>query len=58
MYYTVETNKSFEQAAADLEVAVKRHNFGVLPVHDLGTTLCSKRIDFADKCKVFEACSP
>ena len=58
MYYTVETNKSFEQAATDLDAAVKRHQFGVLHVHDLGTTLRSKGIDFADQCKVFEVCSP
>ena len=58
MYYTVETNKSFEQAAADLDAAVKRHQFGVLHVHDLGTTLRSKGIDFTDQCKVFEVCSP
>ena len=58
MYYTVETSKSFEQAATDLDAAVKRHQFGVLHVHDLGTTLRSKGIDFADQCKVFEVCSP
>ena len=42
MYYVVETDKSFEQAAADLEAAVTRHGFGVLHVHDLGQTLRSK----------------
>ncbi len=58
MYYTVETDKSFEQAATDLDAAVKRHQFGVLHVHDLGTTLRSKGIEFADQCQVFEVCSP
>ena len=58
MYYIVETDKTFEQAATDLEAAVKRHQFGVLHVHDLGTTLRSKDIDFAEECKVFEVCSP
>jgi uncharacterized protein (DUF302 family) len=58
MYYTVETDKSFEQAATDLDAAVKRHQFGVLHVHDLGTTLRNKGINFADQCKVFEVCSP
>jgi uncharacterized protein (DUF302 family) len=33
MYYIAETNKSFDQAAADLELAAKRHGFGVLHVH-------------------------
>ena len=58
MYYIVETSKSFEQAATDLDAAVKRHQFGVLHVHDLGATLRSKGIEFADQCKVFEVCSP
>jgi uncharacterized protein (DUF302 family) len=39
MYYIVETAKSFEQAVTDLETAVERHGFGVLHIHDLGTTL-------------------
>ena len=39
MYCITETNKSFEQASIDLDAAVKRHDFGVLHVQDLGTTL-------------------
>lgn len=58
MYYTVTTDKSFEQAASDLDAAVKKHQFGVLHVHDLGTTLRSKGIEFEDECKVFEVCNP
>lgn len=58
MYYIVETDKSFEQASTDLESAVKRHGFGVLHVHDLGTTLRSKGIAFGEECKVFEVCNP
>ena len=58
MYYIVETEKSFEQASADLEVAVKRHDFGVLHIHDLGVTLRGKGIDFAEQCRVFEVCNP
>ena len=58
MYYIVETAKSFEQASADLDVAVKRHGFGVLHVHDLGATLRSKGIAFDERCKVFEVCNP
>lgn len=49
MYYVVKTAKSFDQASADLELAVKRLGFGVLHVYDLGTTLRSK---------VFEVCNP
>jgi uncharacterized protein (DUF302 family) len=58
MYYIVETEKSFDQASADLDSAVKRHGFGVLHVHDLGTTLRSKGIEFEEQCKVFEVCNP
>lgn len=58
MYYIVETSKSFDQASTDLESAVKRNNFGVLHVHDLGATLRSKGIAFSEECKVFEVCNP
>lgn len=58
MYYLVDTRKSFDQASADLDAAVRRNGFGVLHVHDLGATLRSKGIDFAEQCKVFEVCNP
>ncbi|MCG6933269.1 MAG: DUF302 domain-containing protein [Gallionella sp.] len=58
MYYTVTSDKTFEQAATDLEAAVKRHEFGVLHIHDLGNTLRSKGVDFAENCRVFEVCNP
>jgi uncharacterized protein (DUF302 family) len=58
MYYTVVSDKTFEQASTDLDAAVKRHGFGVLHVHDLGATLRSKGIAFANDCRVFEVCNP
>lgn len=58
MYYIAETEKSFDQASADLEAAVKRHDFGVLHVHDLATTLRNKGIAFDEQCRVFEVCNP
>ena len=58
MYYIVDTDKSFDQASADLESAVKRLGFGVLHVHDLGRTLRSKGIAFDKQCKIFEVCNP
>jgi len=58
MYYIVETSKSFNQASADLESAVKHHGFGVMHIHDLGNTLRSKGIAFNEECKVFEVCNP
>ena len=57
MYYIVETDKSFDQAVADLDVAVKRHGFSVLYVHDLGATFRSKGIAFDENIKVFEVCN-
>lgn len=58
MFYVVESNKDFEQAASDLEKEVANLGFGVLHVHDLGATLRSKGIDFEENCKVFEVCNP
>lgn len=58
MDYTVKSGKPFDQAVADLDAAVKRHQFGVLHVHDLGATLRSKGQPFEGECKVFEVCNP
>lgn len=58
MFHVITTDKSFTQAVADLDIAVKRHGFGVLHVHDLGHTLRSKGFAFEHECKVFEVCSP
>jgi uncharacterized protein (DUF302 family) len=58
MYYIIDTEKTFEQAAKDLDAAVKAHQFGVLHVHDLGNTLRSKGIAFTEQCRVFEVCNP
>ena len=58
MYYIVKSNKTFEQAASDLEAAVLGNGFGVLHIHDLGATLRSKGLDFAEQCRVFEVCNP
>ncbi len=58
MEYIVETEKPFEQAAADLAAAVSRNQFGVLHVHDLQATLKSKGFDFPNACRIFEVCNP
>ena len=58
MYYIVETSKTFAEATKDLEAAVLRNSFGILHIHDLGTTLRSKGIAFGEECKVFEVCNP
>jgi uncharacterized protein (DUF302 family) len=58
MYYIVDSRKPFEQAVADLDAAVRRNQFGVLHVHDLGATLRGKGQPFEGECKVFEVCNP
>jgi uncharacterized protein (DUF302 family) len=58
VYYIVDSTKPFAQAVEDLDAAVKRHQFGVLHVHDIGATLRGKGETFAGECKVFEVCSP
>jgi uncharacterized protein (DUF302 family) len=56
--YAVASSKSFSQASADLQASVIRNEFGVLHIHDLGSTLRSKGIDFGEECHVFEVCHP
>ena len=58
MYYIVDSEKSFKQASDDLDAAIKRNGFGVLHIHDLGETLRSKGVEFAEQCRVFEVCNP
>lgn len=58
MQYVVETSKSVEQASADLEAAVKQHNFGVLHVHNLRETLKKKGFDLPNECRILEICNP
>lgn len=58
MKYIVTSEKSIDQAAADLEAAVKANQFGVLNVQDLQATLQSKGIDFQQPCRVFDVCNP
>ena len=58
MYYLVDTDKAFDQVTADLDASVKRNGFGVLHVHDLGTTLRTKGVAFDEQCKIFEVCNP
>ena len=58
MQYVVETNKSVEQAYTDLEAAVKKHDFGVLYVHNLRETLKKKGFDLPNECRILEICNP
>lgn len=58
MFYIVESAKTVDAAARDLEEAVKRHKFGVLHIHNLKQTLESKGIAFGNECRIFEVCNP
>lgn len=58
MLYVAESRKSVEDAARDLEAAVKAHKFGVLHVHDLKATMNAKGVDFPHECKILEVCNP
>jgi uncharacterized protein (DUF302 family) len=56
--FVVNTAKSFDSACADLQTAVTDHKFAVMSVHNLGESLRSKGISFAENCCVFEVCHP
>jgi uncharacterized protein (DUF302 family) len=56
--YVVTSGKSVEQAAADLEAAVKQHGFGVLHTYDLKKTLAGKGVELPHECRILEVCNP
>ena len=58
LLHIVESRKSLDQVAKDLEEAVARHKFGVLGVHDLRATMAKKGVEFARECRIFEVCNP
>lgn len=58
MYYIKESDKTPEQARADLEEQVKALGFGVLHTHNIGQTLRSKGFEFEPECFVLEVCNP
>src|SRR6266508_4400877 len=58
MMHIVESRKSLDQVAKDLEAAVTRPKFGVLGVHDLKATMANKGVAFNRECRIFEVCNP
>ena len=58
MLYIVESKKPLPDVARDLELAVARHKFGVLGMHDLKAKMAEKGVAFARECRVFEVCNP
>ena len=58
MLHIVDSQKSLDRVAKDLEEAVVRHKFGVLGVHDLKATMAKKGVTFERECRIFEVCNP
>ncbi len=58
MRYVVMSDKTVEQATADLEEAVRLNGFGVLHQYDLKQTLASKGVDLPHECRILEVCNP
>src|SRR6266540_6924795 len=58
MLHIVESRKSLDEVAKDLEAAVTRHKFGVLGIHDLKATMAEKGVVFARECRIYEVCNP
>lgn len=58
MRYVVDSDKTVEQATADLEAAVLEHGFGVLHTYDLKQTLAKKGVELPHQCRILEVCNP
>lgn len=58
MLHIVESAKSLEQIANDLEAAVVRHKFGVLGIHNLRAKMAEKGVSFDRECRIYEVCNP
>ena len=58
MLHLVDSDKSLERVAADLEQAVPRHKFGILAVHDLRAKMAEKGVEFGRECRIYEVCNP
>jgi uncharacterized protein (DUF302 family) len=54
----VDSDKTVDQAASDLEAAVLEHGFGVLHTYDLKQTLAKKGVELPQECRILEVCNP
>ncbi|GGB40122.1 hypothetical protein GCM10011409_17050 [Lentibacillus populi] len=57
-HYTVETNKTIDEAIQSLEKSLKDEKFGVLWQFDIRETLQKKAIDFQQAYHVLGVCNP
>jgi uncharacterized protein (DUF302 family) len=56
--YTVQTQKSIDEAIASIEQNLKAEKFGVLWMFDIKEKLNEKGLDFNEEFKVLEVCNP
>lgn len=54
--YTVESEKSFDEAVSAIEAKGKEKGFGVLHIHDVKATLAAKGFD-REPLKIIEVCN-
>ncbi len=57
-HFTVETEKSLDQAVQDLEKELKEDSFGVLWDFNVKETLNKKGFDFDQTFRILEVCNP
>jgi uncharacterized protein (DUF302 family) len=58
MLHIMESTKPLARVVANLELAVVRHKFGVLGMHDLKAKMAERGVPFAPECRIFEVCNP
>lgn len=58
MLHIVESTKSLERVAADLEQATVQNKFGVMGVYNLKEKMAEKGVAFERECRIFEVCNP
>ena len=58
MMHIVQSEKSMDRLASDLEKAVLENKFGVMAIHNLKETMAKKGVEFTRDCRIFEVCNP
>lgn len=52
------TEKTVNEVAAALQVAVPANHFSIMQVHNLQETMTKKGVEFTRECQIFEVCQP
>jgi uncharacterized protein (DUF302 family) len=58
LLHAVESTKSIDRVARDLDLALVRRRVSVLAMHDLKETLARKGVTLGRECRIFEICDP